>query len=158
MLQKMLLVWKGINTLPRWVTIDAKLCITQYKLLHNILYFNSMLYKFWKVVLSFVVPQCSSYHHFTTLFNKGSDQNQILLEGYQHCTKMKFSVKDFFRKSNQICRKSLIKNPIFCAVQNFAMVRITLWIFVFSQNTGNHGPEQWWVQRKNHLVEIIALL
>ena len=37
-----------IHTLPRHVTINTNLRIFQYKLLHNILYLNEMLYKFGK--------------------------------------------------------------------------------------------------------------
>ena len=49
------LEWKDIYTLPRRVTINTNLRIFQYKLLHNILYLNKMLYKFGKKVS----PLCS---------------------------------------------------------------------------------------------------
>ena len=44
-----------IYTLPRRVTINTNLRIFQYKVLHNILYLNKMLYKFGKKVS----PLCS---------------------------------------------------------------------------------------------------
>ena len=50
----------------------------------------------------------------------------------QHCTKMKFSIKDFFGKCDQIrsfrriwshlLKKSLVESIIFCAVQCFCAV------------------------------------
>ena len=49
------LKWKDIYTLPRRATINTNLCIFQYKVLHNILYLNKMLYKFGKKVS----PLCS---------------------------------------------------------------------------------------------------
>ena len=49
------LEWKDIYTSPRRVTINTNLRIFQYKLLHNILYPNEMLYKFRKKVS----PLCS---------------------------------------------------------------------------------------------------
>ena len=49
------LEWKDMYTLPRCVTINTNLHIFQYKLLHNILYLNVMLYKFGKKVS----PLCS---------------------------------------------------------------------------------------------------
>ena len=49
------LEWKDIYTLRRRVMINTNLCIFQYKLLHNILYLNEMLYKFGKKV----TPLCS---------------------------------------------------------------------------------------------------
>ena len=39
------LEWKDMYTLPRCVTINAKLYVFPYKLLHDILYLNEMLYK-----------------------------------------------------------------------------------------------------------------
>ena len=42
------LKWKDIYTLPIRVTINLR--IFQYKLLHNILYLNKMLYKFGRKV------------------------------------------------------------------------------------------------------------
>ena len=44
------LKWIDTYTLPRRVTINANLRIFQYKLLHNILYLDKMLYKFGKKV------------------------------------------------------------------------------------------------------------
>ena len=59
--------------------------------------------------------------------------------GYVNCTnnaqKMKLSIKDFFSKYDQICRKlekSLMENLIFCAVWNtlgIYGITISLWIF-----------------------------
>ena len=49
------LEWKTIYTLPRRVTINTNLRIFQYKLLHNVLYLNKMLYKFGKKLS----PLCS---------------------------------------------------------------------------------------------------
>ena len=44
-----ILNWNGkIYTLPTRVTINTNLCMFQYKLLHNNLYLNEMLYKFGK--------------------------------------------------------------------------------------------------------------
>ena len=42
------LEWKDIYTLSKSLTINANLCIFQYKLLHNILYLNEVIYKFGK--------------------------------------------------------------------------------------------------------------
>ena len=55
-IQNRKLEWKDIYTLPRRVTINTNLRIFQYKLLHNILYLNKMLYKFGKMS-----PLCSFY-------------------------------------------------------------------------------------------------
>lgn len=41
--------WKKIYLLPRKVTLDTNLRIFQYKILHNVLYLNKMLYKFKKI-------------------------------------------------------------------------------------------------------------
>ena len=49
------LEWEDIYTLPRRVTINTNLRIFQYKLLHNVLYLNEMLYKFGKNVSHFVL-------------------------------------------------------------------------------------------------------
>ena len=49
------LKWKDIYTLPKRVMINRNLLICQYKLLHNIIYLNEMLYKFGKKVS----PLCS---------------------------------------------------------------------------------------------------
>ena len=49
------LEWKDISTLPRRVTINTNLRIVQHKLLHNILSFNKILYKFGKKIS----PLCS---------------------------------------------------------------------------------------------------
>ena len=37
--------WASIYMIPRMVTVESKLRIFQYKLLHNILYLNDRLYK-----------------------------------------------------------------------------------------------------------------
>ena len=57
-------------------------------------------------------------------------QKTFLIDHLQHCTKMKFSIKDFFSKCDQIHRKlriwshllvkSLMEKFIFCAVQSTA--------------------------------------
>ena len=44
------LITKDVYTLPNRVTVNTNLPIFQYKLLHNILYLNEMLYKFRKKV------------------------------------------------------------------------------------------------------------
>ena len=44
------LKWKNIYTLPRRVTISTNLHMFQYKLFHNFLYLNEMLYKFGKKI------------------------------------------------------------------------------------------------------------
>ena len=55
--QNLELEWKDIYNLSRRVTINTNLRIFQYKLLHNILYLNEMLYKFGKKVS----PLCSFF-------------------------------------------------------------------------------------------------
>ena len=67
------LEWEDIYTLPRRVTINTNLRIFQYKLLHNVLYLNEMLYKFGKNVS----PLCS--------FCKEEPESQIHL--FHSCTK-----------------------------------------------------------------------
>ena len=47
--------WKDVYTLPRRVMINTDLRIFQYKLLHNILYLNKLLYKFLKRVSHFAL-------------------------------------------------------------------------------------------------------
>ena len=46
--QNLELEWKDIYTIPRLVAINTNLRIFRYKLLHDILYLNEMLYKFGK--------------------------------------------------------------------------------------------------------------
>ena len=61
------LEWKDMYTLPRRATINTNLRIFQYKLLHNILYLNVMLYKFGKKVFplcSFCMKEPESPIHF----------------------------------------------------------------------------------------------
>ena len=67
------LEWKDIYTLPRRVTINTNLRIFQYKLLHNILYLNKMLYKFGKKVsplCSFCMGKPESAIHLFILVQK----------------------------------------------------------------------------------------
>ena len=47
--------WKKIYLLPRKVTLDTRLRIFQYKILHNVLYLNKILHKFKKIDS----PRCS---------------------------------------------------------------------------------------------------
>ena len=47
--------WKKIYFLIRNTTLDTKACMFQYKVLHNTLYVNKMLFKFGKVIS----PRCS---------------------------------------------------------------------------------------------------
>ena len=48
-------IWKKIYFLIRNTTLDTKVRMFQYKVLHNILYLNKMLFKFGKVIS----PRCS---------------------------------------------------------------------------------------------------
>ena len=41
--------WKSIYLLPRRVTLDTNVRMSQYKLLDNVLYLNNMLFRFKKV-------------------------------------------------------------------------------------------------------------
>ena len=69
---------------------------------------------------------CSSFLHRTYLI---AENCQVLQNGISTAQKMRFSVKDFFSKCDQIrsflriwsdlLKKSLIENLIFCAVQLF---------------------------------------
>ena len=65
--------WKLIYLLPRIVTVDTKLRVFQYKILNDILYVNTMIFKFRKVVL----PLCS--------FCKAEDETYIRL--FYRCRK-----------------------------------------------------------------------
>ena len=47
--------WKKIYLLPRNTTLETKARMFQYKILHNTLYVNKMLFKFGKVIS----PRCS---------------------------------------------------------------------------------------------------
>ena len=49
------LTGKNIYFLIRNTTLDTKMCMFWYKVLHNILYANKMLFKFGKVIS----PRCS---------------------------------------------------------------------------------------------------
>ena len=84
-----------------------------------------------------VSQKLTSLHLTSLIKRKNSRQNSWKLDSQllemdavqqkRHCTKMKFSIKDFFSKCDQILsfvgiwshllRKSLMKNFIFCAVR-----------------------------------------
>ena len=68
------LKWKDIYTLPIRVTINLR--IFQYKLLHNILYLNKMLYKFGRKV--------SHFAFFCT------EEPEIPIHLFYSCTKTNF--------------------------------------------------------------------
>ena len=52
--------WKSIYLLPRKVTVDTKIRMSQYKILNNILYLNRRLYLMKKVVSSLFYVRCGS--------------------------------------------------------------------------------------------------
>ena len=74
--QNLELEWEDIYTLPRRVTINTNLRIFQYKLLHNILYLNEMLFKFGKKVS----PLCSF----------SMEEPESLIHLFYSCTKTNF--------------------------------------------------------------------
>ena len=72
--------WKDIYTLPRRVTINTNFRIFQYKLLHNILYLNGVLYKFGKKIsplCSFCMEESESPIH---LFHSWTKANFLWTE------------------------------------------------------------------------------
>ena len=70
----------------------------------------------------------------------------------RHCTKMKFSVKDFFSKCDQICRKlrilshllkkSLMENFIFCVLHGHMLLMILMEKKLLEQFTKTNCKKQ----------------
>ena len=76
-------------------------------------------------------PCWSGYHYRITLFNKTWTQ---VLRRFRFCLrhvsqKMKFSIKDFFSKCDQI--RSFLENCIFCAVRQWSLLDIRLLGFLW---------------------------
>ena len=86
------------------------------------------------------------YDHFSTLCMKKFTSNTAFLWSGGSAQKMKFSIKDFFRKCNQIrsfqqiwlhlLKKSLIENFIFCAVWSGINLRSSYTRGNFSKRKG----------------------
>ena len=73
--------WKSIYLLPRMLTVDTKLSVSQFKILNNILFANKMLFKLKKVESLL----CS--------FCKAEDETYILL--FYRCEKKPILWKQF---------------------------------------------------------------
>ena len=67
--------WKKIYFLIRNTTLDTKARMFQYKVLHNILYANKMLFKFGKVTSA----RCS----FCKLYNETIMQDCLIVKRYE---------------------------------------------------------------------------
>ena len=90
---------------------------------------KQMMFQFTKMVIS---------DHLKIMYHFSYSQ-------FVHCTKMKFSIKDFFSKCDQICRKLriwshllknfLMENFIFCAVV------ATYFIVSFLMTNLNHSKK-----------------
>ena len=88
------LEWNYIHPPPRQVTINTNLHIFEYKLLHNVLYHNEMLYKFGKKV--------------SPLFSFCMEEPESQIHLFHSCTKTNF----FWTQLQHSFQDALIIPPI----------------------------------------------